>query len=402
MRNLRLSALGLLVLLSLPGVAVAQPFERGNCNGDCAFDISDPIFLAQLLFQGGTPSSCFDACDANDDGIANIADIVSIVMALFGNPSAPLPPPYGGCGLDPTPDALDCATEACVGQDLAPSGLTAVVVGNVVQLDWTNANPCLGLTTFRLLRTLNVPPTGPTDPSAVVVFEGSASSAQDSLLGLLPNTPASPRTYFYRGYSCDAGGSCSGGTDAVGVSPTLIECMAAGGYTVYMRHALATTCSDRTDLGPAASTTVPGWWLTCDSDCATTTARQLDPAGVVQAMAVGAYMTARGLIFGRVLSSEFCRCVTTADLLGFGPTTETNQGITFFVYDEPQRCVNALMLLGEMPAPGTNTIMVGHVGMTCDVLGTLSPAESAIYKPDGQGSLVFVERVLSNAWLGLP
>ena len=50
-------------------------FQRGDCNNDANFNISDPSFLLSALLGGGAPPICDDACDGNDDGTLNIADI---------------------------------------------------------------------------------------------------------------------------------------------------------------------------------------------------------------------------------------------------------------------------------------------------------------------------------------
>lgn len=90
---------------------VVQEFTRGDTNEDAALDISDAVNALAVLFPAPTPPplSCLDAADANDDGDFNIADPIAVLTTLFGGGS-PLPPPYPGCGVDPTGDALDCAS----------------------------------------------------------------------------------------------------------------------------------------------------------------------------------------------------------------------------------------------------------------------------------------------------
>ncbi len=88
-------------------------FVRGDANSDGGFDISDPVFTLSALFvPGSAPSSCEDASDANDDGTVDISDSVYSLSALFvtGSPQPSLP--YPACGIDPTPDMLDCAGPA--------------------------------------------------------------------------------------------------------------------------------------------------------------------------------------------------------------------------------------------------------------------------------------------------
>jgi hypothetical protein len=59
-------------------------------------------------------------------------------------------------------------------------------------------------------------------------------------------------------------------------------------------------------------------------------------------------------------------------------------------------------MLGEEPMPGTNTALIGHAGNVCSPLSELAWTEAAIYKPDGMGGTIFIDRVTENAWLGLP
>jgi hypothetical protein len=82
-------------------------FLRGDVNIDGNLDISDPVSVLQMLFNGSAVG-CDDAADANDDGMLNIADAVAVLSSLFGGTGS-LPEP-NVCGPDPTADALECAT----------------------------------------------------------------------------------------------------------------------------------------------------------------------------------------------------------------------------------------------------------------------------------------------------
>lgn len=77
----------------------------------------------------------------------------------------------------------------------------------------------------------------------------------------------------------------------------------APGAVAVMRHALAPGTGDPAGIDLA--------------DCATQ--RNLDAAGRAQARAIGAAFRARGVAFDRILTSAWCRCAETADLLDAGP-----------------------------------------------------------------------------------
>ena len=72
------------------------------------FSLPDAILLLNYLYMSGTGPGCEDAADANDDGVIGLVDAISILLAQFGSPPSPLPPPYLVCGGDPTPDSLSC------------------------------------------------------------------------------------------------------------------------------------------------------------------------------------------------------------------------------------------------------------------------------------------------------
>jgi hypothetical protein len=303
----------------------------------------------------------------------------------------------GAAPATPSPTAT-----ATPSPDPAPANLAAAVDGDHVALTWTPPGAGSGNTHVRLLRRLDDAPTDPEDAAAALVFFGTAAQASDPLSELLPTTSVTARTYHYAAFGCTAGGVCESTGSRTTLAPTLVEVLRAGGYVLYWRHAAADVCQDDLGLGTAATTTSPDWWKSCDANCGTATARQLNATGVMQATTIGSELDRLGIPIGRVASSEFCRNVTTAELMDLGPTVELRQDITYFVYDEAGRCAASYALIEELPAAGTNTAIVGHAGFspTCPVLGALAWGEAAIFKPDGAGGETLVARVLADDWAG--
>jgi hypothetical protein len=91
-------------------------FIRGDCNlsGELleAVDIADAAAMVGYFFLQGNArveAPCDDACDANDDGRLDAADVVFILEYMFV-PNSPVPPAPGPLmpGPDPTDDALRC------------------------------------------------------------------------------------------------------------------------------------------------------------------------------------------------------------------------------------------------------------------------------------------------------
>jgi PKD repeat protein len=83
-------------------------FQRGDCNADGGFDISDAVAILLSLFAGGFQPGCGNACDSNDDEVLDVSDAVYKLGGLFTGGALP-PPPFGACGPDPTAGALGCA-----------------------------------------------------------------------------------------------------------------------------------------------------------------------------------------------------------------------------------------------------------------------------------------------------
>ena len=87
-----------------------------------------------------------------------------------------------------------------------------------------------------------------------------------------------------------------------------------------------------------------------------------------------------------------------------GPTIERVAGLTYFVYDEANRCRDTLALLNAAPTAGTNVAHVGHstYSATCPLLDSLDPAEAAVYKPSVGAPARFIARVTPGQWASLP
>lgn len=98
-------------------------FYRGDCNysfeGAFAVDIADAAATVSFLLGDGPlkfQPPCLDACDCNDDGRIDLADVICVLKFLFE--SGPFPPAPGPGidedidetppGADPTPDGLGC------------------------------------------------------------------------------------------------------------------------------------------------------------------------------------------------------------------------------------------------------------------------------------------------------
>jgi len=88
--------------------AAPARFRRGDSNDDGKTDIADAIGTLGHLFLGSPARlDCAVAADSDDSGAVDLSDGVYLLGYLFLGGPAP-PPPYPGCGGDPTADGLTC------------------------------------------------------------------------------------------------------------------------------------------------------------------------------------------------------------------------------------------------------------------------------------------------------
>lgn len=100
----------------------------------------------------------------------------------------------------------------------------------------------------------------------------------------------------------------------LGASDPAWQALRAPGVVALMRHAIAPGTGDPANFDL--------------DDCATQ--RNLNAAGRAQARAIGAAFRANGIAVDKVLTSQWCRCRETAELLDLGPVEEFPALNSFF------------------------------------------------------------------------
>lgn len=181
---------------------------------------------------------------------------------------------------------------------------------------------------------------------------------------------------------------------------TLINDMQKGGYVLSFRHGNASTGQDQ--LGLALST---NWWKSCDASLA----RQLDtrePSGFTQMQATGRALRNLKLAVGKIISSEYCRCMQSAQELRFtNLTIEQNKDITYYVYDEANRYQNTMKLISSQPVNTKNVVIVTHAGFSNTPnpapLNSLNWGDAAIFKLQTNQTANYVTSISSREWVDM-
>lgn len=148
-------------------------------------------------------------------------------------------------------------------------------------------------------------------------------------------------------------------------------------YALLMRHALAPGTGD-----PA------GYIL---NDC--NTQRNLDGQGKQQATRTGQWLQRQGIQKAMVLTSPWCRCKDTANLLGYGPPEVEPAIGSFFeasqqAADYTQRLQKSLAQLGPTKGDKALILVTHHVNIL-DYMGShVGSGDMVLVRFDARGKLI--------------
>ena len=176
----------------------------------------------------------------------------------------------------------------------------------------------------------------------------------------------------------------------------LVAALAGGGYVLYFRHA-ATDWSkhDQVDSEDAMAS--------CDGR----RMRQLSDPGRDSARAVGEAMGALNIPVAAVWSSEYCRCVQTAELMDLGPPVKITRDIlnarsARYVGGRAALADSARRRLATPPPAGSNTVLVAHGNVFLMVGGRRPPEGGAVVvAPQGDRSFRIVGTLTARQWIEL-
>ena len=155
-----------------------------------------------------------------------------------------------------------------------------------------------------------------------------------------------------------------------------LKALAAGGHVVMVRHGLTT---------PGSGDPL-GFRL---DDCATQ--RNLIEEGRAKSRKLGRLLRERKIAIGRVLSSEWCRCVETAELIGAGKV-ETLSALNNLFGRPQNRAAQENELrktIADWKGPG-NLLLVTH-GANMGALMQINPETAAgvVLAPDADTAVGF-------------
>ena len=159
----------------------------------------------------------------------------------------------------------------------------------------------------------------------------------------------------------------------------LIEALRGGGHTLYIRHAA-------TDWSQSDTVVKFGDWKSCDPG----KMRQLSDAGRITSERIGIAMRALEIPIGKVLSSEYCRAIETAERLAIGTVEATtdimNLRAAHFVGGDNAAVARLQEILKRRPATGKNTVISAHGNLVRSATGAYPGEGGAVVIVADQGA----------------
>ena len=140
------------------------------------------------------------------------------------------------------------------------------------------------------------------------------------------------------------------------------------GTVLFVRHALAPGTGDPTHFEL--------------KDCATQ--RNLDDVGREQAKRLGVKMRDLGISFSRIYSSQWCRCLETAELMQMGVVEELPYLNSFYqgIVPRAETLAGLRQVLDDLPEDGSVTLMVTHFVTISAITGQgVGSGEAVAYDP---------------------
>jgi phosphohistidine phosphatase SixA len=180
------------------------------------------------------------------------------------------------------------------------------------------------------------------------------------------------------------------GQPAAADDKDIAQALRAGGLVIVVRH--GATFPDQADTDP----------LNFDNIAAQ---RNLNDKGKALAKAFGDALRRLHVPVGKVYTSKYNRAYETAVIAGFAnieKTADITEGGLVVSPNENSRRIEAFRkMLGTVPQPGTNTVLVTHKPNIVDALGKdwfdVKEGEASVFRSEN-GSYKLLARVQMDEW----
>ena len=189
-------------------------------------------------------------------------------------------------------------------------------------------------------------------PINITWKDGSASPLKIYALGATDDNHDEPYASFHGNSATEAFNSYRQGWKTLQILPLINQ-----SYGIILRHGDADDGKDFTIAHPD-DYEPSDWWKSCDPMLA----RQLNARGKARSLELGKIFKELNYPIARVISSEFCRAVSTAELINSGPVIQKDERINHPDHNTTGKGLfqGMLDIMHEQPVDNKMTLLVLH------------------------------------------
>lgn len=267
---------------------------------------------------------------------------IFILVVLMGCKKNPPPP-------EPTPEPNTLkVTSAEFADDLLFVNADNYQIQTSEPAQFSSADPLIKLTAAGVITRIT---SGEVVPIDITSTADPAKKIRIYALGATDNNHNAPFSSYLGARATDPFNSYKAGWQTLRKLPVSNET-----YAIILRHADASIGVDysvnHSDAGPA------DWWKSCDN----TLARQLNDQGKQRSQELGTAFKDLQYPFARVITSEFCRSVSTAQLMDLGLPIVTDGRVNHPSYNKFRGGLfpGMLAIMQAQPVDNKMTLIVAH------------------------------------------
>ena len=213
--------------------------------------------------------------------------------------------------------------------------------------DFASTDPLINISSTGLIKRITSAEVVPID----VTWKSSGAITRFYALGATETNFDQPYLSFHGASATDPYTAYKAGWQTLRKLPDTQET-----YVISLRHADADNGKDYVitpaDQGPA------NWWKSCDNSLA----RQLNAKGIARATELGIIFEDLKLPISRVVSSEFCRSIKTAELINAGPAIVIDGRINHPAYNKSGKGLfpGMIEIVKSFPVDNKMSLIIAH------------------------------------------
>lgn len=249
----------------------------------------------------------------------------------------------------PTPSSLNIVTSQEFEDDLLFVNRNDFKILTDKPAEFSSSSPLIQLSADGTIKRIT---SGEVVPIDITWTDASAGKTRIYALGATDDNHDKPYSSYHGKLASNPYESYRQGWQTIRKSPAGDKT-----YALILRHADADDGRDYSAANPGSNGPA-NWWKSCEN----TLARQLNARGNARSEELGKIFKDLNYPISRVISSEFCRSVSTARLINAGAVIKEDGRINHPAYNTSKMSLfkGMLEIMAEQPVDNKMTLMVTH------------------------------------------